>query len=100
MRACTPVVAQPTRWCSLTHGSVLKSPARELTGGGMLGAGGLKGHRVGGAQLAPKHANFIEDEGGAATADASALMAEARRRAHEEYGVELLHEVELLGELE
>ncbi len=38
--------------------------------------------------------------GGAATADAIALMAEARRRAHEQYGVELRHEVELLGELE
>jgi UDP-N-acetylmuramate dehydrogenase len=66
----------------------------------MLEACGLKGHRIGGAQISPKHANFIENADGAATADAIALMAEARRRAHEQYGVSLEHEVELLGELE
>jgi UDP-N-acetylmuramate dehydrogenase len=65
----------------------------------MLEACGLKGHRIGGAQISPKHANFIENAGDARTADAVALMQEARRRAHEEYGVDLRHEVELLGEL-
>ena len=65
----------------------------------MLEACGLKGHRIGGAQISPKHANFIENAGGARTADAIALMREARRRAHEQYGVELRHEVELLGQL-
>ena len=53
----------------------------------MLEACGLKGHRIGGAQISPKHANFIENADGATTADALALMAEARRRAHEQYGV-------------
>ena len=66
----------------------------------MLEACGLKGHRIGGAQISPKHANFIENAGGARTADALALMAEARRRAHEQFGVELRHEVELLGDVE
>jgi UDP-N-acetylmuramate dehydrogenase len=66
----------------------------------MLEACGLKGHRIGGAQISPKHANFIENAGEATTADAIALMVEARRRAKEQYGVELRHEVELLGELE
>ena len=55
----------------------------------MLEACGLKGHRIGGAQISPKHANFIENAGGATSADAVALMAEARRRAREQYGVEL-----------
>ena len=50
--------------------------------------------------ISPKHANFIENAGGATTADALALMAEARRRAREQFGVELEHEVELLGEIE
>lgn len=90
--------AQPTN--RRTFGSVFKNPEHELTAGRMLEACGLKGHRIGGAQISPKHANFIENAGGAATADAIALMAEARRRAHEQYGVELRHEVELLGELE
>jgi UDP-N-acetylmuramate dehydrogenase len=90
--------AQPTN--RRTFGSVFKNPEHELTAGRMLEACGLKGHRIGGAQISPKHANFIENADGAKTADAIALMAEARRRAHEQYGVELRHEVEFLGDLE
>jgi UDP-N-acetylmuramate dehydrogenase len=90
--------AQPTN--RRTFGSVFKNPEHELTAGRMLEACGLKGHRIGGAQISPKHANFIENAAGARTADAIALMAEARRRANEQYGVELKHEVELLGDLE
>jgi UDP-N-acetylmuramate dehydrogenase len=90
--------AQPTN--RRTFGSVFKNPEHELSAGRMLEACGLKGHRIGGAQISPKHANFIENADRAATADAIALMAEARRRAHEQYGVTLEHEVELLGELE
>ena len=66
----------------------------------MIEACGLKGHRIGGAQISPRHANFIENADGARAADAVALMAEARRRALEQFGVELVHEVELLGPLE
>ncbi|HMI28997.1 MAG TPA: hypothetical protein VK490_04770, partial [Gaiellaceae bacterium] len=90
--------AQPTN--KRTYGSVFKNPAHELTAGRMLEACGLKGHRIGGAQISPRHANFIENADGARSADALALMAEARRRAWEEYGVELEHEVVFLGELE
>jgi UDP-N-acetylenolpyruvoylglucosamine reductase len=90
--------AQPTN--RRTFGSVFKNPEHELSAGRMLEACGLKGHRIGGAQISPKHANFIENADGAKTADALALMAEARRRAQEQYGVELQHEVEFLGELE
>jgi UDP-N-acetylmuramate dehydrogenase len=90
--------AQPTN--RRTFGSVFKNPEHELSAGRMLEACGLKGHRFGGAQISPKHANFIENAGGAATEDALALMAEARRRANEEFGVRLQHEVEFLGELE
>ena len=66
----------------------------------MLEACGLKGHRIGGARISPRHANFIENAGGARSADALALMQEARRRALEQFGVELRHEVELLGPIE
>jgi UDP-N-acetylenolpyruvoylglucosamine reductase len=90
--------AQPTN--KRTYGSVFKNPAHELTAGRMLEACGLKGHRIGGAQISPRHANFIENADGACSADAIALMAEARRRASEQFGVELEHEVEFLGPLE
>jgi UDP-N-acetylmuramate dehydrogenase len=89
--------AQPTN--KRTFGSVFKNPAHELTAGRMLEGCGLKGHRIGGAQISPKHANFIENAGGASSADAIALMAEARHRAREQFGVELEHEVVFLGSL-
>jgi UDP-N-acetylmuramate dehydrogenase len=89
--------AQPTN--RRTFGSVFKNPEHELSAGRMLEACGLKGHQIGGAQISPQHANFIENADGARSADAVALMAEARRRAHEQYGVELRHEVEFLGGL-
>jgi UDP-N-acetylmuramate dehydrogenase len=90
--------AQPTN--RRTFGSVFKNPEHELSAGRMLEACGLKGYRSGGAQISPKHANFIENAEAATTADALALMAEARRRANEQFGVHLQHEVEFLGELE
>ena len=86
---------QPTN--KRTFGSVFKNPDHELGAGRMLEECGLKGYAIGGAVISPKHANFIENAGGATTADALALMAEARRRAREQFGVELEHEVELLG---
>jgi UDP-N-acetylmuramate dehydrogenase len=90
--------AQPTN--KRTFGSVFKNPGHELSAGRMLEACGLKGHRIGGAQISPRHANFIENADGARSDDAVALMAEARRRAREQFGVELQHEVEFLGPLE
>ena len=89
---------QPTN--KRTFGSVFKNPEHELGAGKMLEACGLKGHAIGGALISPMHANFIENAGDATTADALALMAEARRRALDQFGVELVHEVEFLGPLE
>ena len=90
--------AQPTN--KRTFGSVFKNPEHELSAGRMLEACGLKGHRIGGAQISPRHANFIENVDGARSGDAIALMTEARERAWNRYGVELQHEVEFLGPLE
>jgi UDP-N-acetylenolpyruvoylglucosamine reductase len=90
--------AQPTN--KRTYGSVFKNPDHELSAGRMLEACGLKGHRIGGAQISPRHANFIENADGARSGDAIALMTEARRRAWEQFGVELQHEVEFLGAVE
>jgi UDP-N-acetylmuramate dehydrogenase len=89
---------QPTN--RRTFGSVFKNPPGELGAGRMLELCGLKGHRIGGAVISPKHANFIENADGATSADCVALMAEARRRAREQFGVELEREVVFLGALE
>lgn len=89
--------AQPRK--ARTFGSVFKNPEGDRTSGQLLEACGLKGYRVGGAQISEKHANFIENVDGATSADVVALMTEARRRAKEQFGVELHHEVQTLGDI-
>ena len=86
---------QPTN--KRTFGSVFKNPTEELGAGRMLELCGLKGHRIGGAVISPRHANFIENAGGATSAECVALMTEARRRAREQFGVDLEQEVVFLG---
>ena len=87
--------AQPRK--ARTFGSVFKNPPGDRTSGQLIEAVGLKGHAIGGARISPKHANFIENTGGARSRDVVELMAEARRRVRERFGVELEHEVQLLG---
>jgi len=86
---------QPTN--KRTFGSVFKNPPGDVGAGKMLELCGLKGYGIGGAMISPKHANFIENAGGATTEDCLALMTEARRRAREEFGVELQREVVFAG---
>ncbi|MEI7760043.1 MAG: UDP-N-acetylmuramate dehydrogenase [Thermoleophilia bacterium] len=88
---------QPTT--KRTFGSVFKNPSGEIGAGRMLELCGLKGYRYGGAVISPVHANFIENAGEATTADCLALMEEARRRALDSFGVNLEHEVVLLGDI-
>jgi UDP-N-acetylmuramate dehydrogenase len=84
-----------------TFGSTFKNPddprADGRTAGQLLAAAGCHGLAVGGARFSPKHANFIENTGGANTADVLAVMAEGRRRVLERFGVELEPEVQTLG---
>ena len=88
-----------------TFGSTFKNPADDERAGGrtagqLLEAAGCRGLRVGGARFSEKHANFVENAGGATTADILSLMAEGRRRVHERFGVTLEPEVQVLGEVE
>ena len=86
-----------------TFGSTFKNPedpaAVGRTAGQLLEEAGCRGLRVGGARFSEKHANFVENEGTATTADVLELMAEGRRRVHERFGVALEPEVQHLGEL-
>jgi UDP-N-acetylenolpyruvoylglucosamine reductase len=85
-----------------TFGSTFKNPADEAEGrtaGQLLEAAGCRGLQVGGARFSPKHANFVENAGGATTADVLELMAAGRRRVHERFGVVLEPEVQTLGEV-
>jgi UDP-N-acetylenolpyruvoylglucosamine reductase len=86
-----------------TFGSTFKNPedprAEGRSAGQLLEAAGCRGLRHGGARFAEKHANFVENENDATTADVMELMAEGRRRVHERFGVELEPEVQVLGEV-
>jgi UDP-N-acetylenolpyruvoylglucosamine reductase len=86
-----------------TFGSTFKNPedarAEGRSAGQLLEAAGCRGLRRGGARFSEKHANFVENDGGATTADVVELMAEGRRRVHERFGVELEPEVQVLGEV-
>jgi UDP-N-acetylmuramate dehydrogenase len=87
--------AQPRK--ARTFGSVFKNPPGDRTSGQLIEAVGLRGFELGGARISPKHANFIENTGTARSQDVVELMAEARRRVRERFGIELEHEVHLLG---
>jgi UDP-N-acetylmuramate dehydrogenase len=84
-----------------TFGSTFKNPdagrAGERTAGQLLAEVGCNGLRVGRARFSPKHANFVENLGGATTGEVLSLMAEGRRRVLASSGVELEPEVQVLG---
>jgi UDP-N-acetylenolpyruvoylglucosamine reductase len=86
-----------------TFGSTFKNPEDERaegrSAGQLLEAAGCRGLRHGGARFSEKHANFVENFGGATSADVLELMAEGRRRVHERFGIELEPEVQVLGEV-
>jgi UDP-N-acetylenolpyruvoylglucosamine reductase len=87
-----------------TFGSTFKNPEDERaegrSAGQLLEAAGCRGLRHGGARFSEKHANFVENDQDATTADVLGLMAEGRRRVHARFGVELEPEVQVLGEVE
>ncbi len=59
---------------------------------------GLRGQRIGDAQISPKHTNFIVNRGHARASDVKALMALAQERVEERFGLRLEPEVTLVGE--
>ena len=83
-----------TPWGS-SCGSVFKNPPRE-SAGRLIEAAGLKGTRVGGAEIAQKHANYIVNLGGASSADVLGLIEIARERVFKEFGIALELEVQII----
>lgn len=80
-------------------GSVFRNPPGDFAGR-LVEAAGLKGKTVGAARISEKHANFIVNLGGARTADAVALIEEARSAVFAKFGVGLVPEVVMLGSRE
>jgi UDP-N-acetylmuramate dehydrogenase len=77
-------------------GSVFKNPPGDHAGR-LIEKAGLKGKKIGGALISPKHANYIVNTGDAGAEDVLALMALARERVRRETGIELEPEIKVVG---
>jgi UDP-N-acetylmuramate dehydrogenase len=91
-RRATQPIDQPS------FGSVFVNPPGERAGR-LVELAGLKGLRIGGAQISSVHANFIVNLGGATAADVLALMARAQQAVRERTGIALEPEVRIVGRL-
>jgi UDP-N-acetylmuramate dehydrogenase len=78
-------------------GSMFKNPPGDHAGR-LIEAAGLKGYRIGGAEISGEHANFFLNTGTATSADVWQLIQLAKRKVADDFGVELELEIELLGE--
>jgi UDP-N-acetylmuramate dehydrogenase len=77
-------------------GSVFTNPADD-SAGRLIDSAGLKGFRIGSAEVSEKHANFIQADAGGRAADVLAVMNEIVRRVHDIHGVILQRETVLVG---
>jgi UDP-N-acetylmuramate dehydrogenase len=78
-------------------GSVFRNPPGDYAAR-LIEACGLKGRAIGGAEISPKHANFIVNRGNARAADIEALIDLAERSVREKFGIALEREVQIIGE--
>src|SRR5690606_16161277 len=75
-------------------GSVFRNPPGDHAAR-LIETAGLKGHRIGGAEVSSKHANFIINRGGASASDIEQMIEHVRRTVAEVHGVELVNEVRI-----
>jgi UDP-N-acetylmuramate dehydrogenase len=101
--ACEARVDEVVRWRrehqpgGANAGSVFRNPEGDAAGR-LIEAAGLKGLRIGGAVVSPKHANFVQGEPGATAQDVRRLIAEVQRRVLDASGVRLEPELQLVGD--
>lgn len=80
-------------------GSVFRNPEGDHAAR-LIEAAGLKGHRIGGAEVSEKHANFIINTGGATATDIEELIEHVRQTVLDVHDVSLVHEVRIVGEVD
>ena len=80
-------------------GSVFRNPPGDHAAR-LIESCGLKGRRIGGAQVSEKHANFIVNTGDATAADIENLINEVRETVRQQTGIDLHPEVRIIGEWE
>lgn len=82
-----------------TIGSMFKNPPGDYAGR-LIEAAGLKGYRIGQAQISPLHANFFQNLGGATATEVMGLIQTAQETVEVRFGVKLELEIEVVGEEE
>ena len=80
-------------------GSMFKNPQGDAAGR-LIEAAGLKGTRIGSAEVSPIHGNFFVNHGRSKASDIRALIALVQQKVREKFGVSLELEVELVGDWE
>jgi UDP-N-acetylmuramate dehydrogenase len=78
---------------------VFKNPHPQ-SAGGLIESAGLKGYRIGGAEVSTKHANFMVNRGSATASDVRRLIAHVQKTVYEKQGVLLEPEVVFVGQFE
>lgn len=78
-------------------GSVFRNPPGDYAAR-LIEAAGLKGHRIGGAEVSTKHANFIINRVDASASDIEKLIEHVRQTVFDVHGIRLKHEVRIVGE--
>lgn len=91
-----PPPAAETAGTAETGGRAEAAQAAQWTAGRLIDACGLKGFRVGGAEVSQKHANYIVNVGGATASDVLEVIDAVREKVKTEFGVELELEVETI----
>jgi UDP-N-acetylmuramate dehydrogenase len=86
---------QPKGWSA---GSFFKNPTPEKSAGFLIDQAGLKGTRIGDAEISPKHGNFFINTGNATASQILELAELAQKAVKEKFGIDLEMEVKLVGE--
>ena len=89
------ISSQPLKFRSA--GSVFKNPNNKLAAGLLIDQAGLKGTRLGGAEISPHHANFFINHGNAKAIDITSLIRLSRKTVYEKFGIMLELEIKTIG---
>jgi UDP-N-acetylmuramate dehydrogenase len=83
-------------WNFPCAGSIFRNPLPNYAGA-LIEEAGLKGHKIGGAQISEMHANFIVNAGDAKAKDVTDLIAHIKQTISDKFSVEMETEVEIIG---
>ena len=91
-------ITQPLKYRSA--GSIFKNPSSNIAAGYLIDKSGLKGLRIGDAEISKKHANFIINHGNAKSNEIYKLIKIIKNKVNQKFNIELKLEIKLIGEMQ